>query len=419
MTAAGKKIAVLSHILPPSPSGQAMVLEALLDYLDPADYCLISQQMASPDAHAANYYPLVPRRARVVKWLQHLPQINPDKDTRWHRVLRPLLWVYHSLQTQGTLTGGPDAVVKTYADQIEAIVRREGCGLIVACTGDLYNLPAAYTVHQRTGLPYVAYIFDDYGYQWTGTARMFALEWEPRVLKAARAVMVTNEFMARAYQERHGVTSTIIRNPAALPDLTALDRGPRVLDARMYNVVYTGSVYSAHYDAFRCLIEALDRLARPEVRLHIFTSQPVDRLNQEGIKGPYVEIHPHFSHDVVLAVQRHANALFLPLSFESPFPEVINTSSPGKLGEYLAVGRPILVNAPPDSFLCWYFRERGCGEVVDRRDAILLASSVQRLMSDDEYDALLGKRARECASIDFDVCHIGHRFAAVLHRMVS
>ena len=266
------KIGILSHVLPPSPSGQAMVLAALLEFLRPADYCLISQEAHPSLTHAASYYRLVLRRREISRWLQRLPKINPEKGTRLHRVLRPLLRAYHNLQRRGTLRSDHSAIVEAYAAQIETIIRRESCDLIVACTGDLYNLPAACMVSQRTAIGLIPYIFDDYGYQWTDDNRAFALEWEPRILKAARTRIVTNEAMARAYQQRYGVTSVIVRNPTVLPDLAALDRAPRTLDSGTFNIVYTGSVYSAHYDAFRCLIAALDQLARPEVRLHVFTS---------------------------------------------------------------------------------------------------------------------------------------------------
>src|SRR5438876_12321258 len=36
------KFALLSHVLPPSPSGQAIVLSRILRGIDPAQYCLIS-----------------------------------------------------------------------------------------------------------------------------------------------------------------------------------------------------------------------------------------------------------------------------------------------------------------------------------------------------------------------------------------
>jgi hypothetical protein len=298
MTVTTSKTAVLSHILPPSPSGQAMVLEALLGYLDSADYCLISQGLHSSGAQAARGYPLTLNPLGVRNLFGRLPQINPQKDTRLHRGLRPLLQVYHRLWSFGSLAGSHETIVELYATQLEAIFEREGCDVIVACTGDLYNLPAAYAASQRTGIGLIPYIFDDYGYQWTGDNRAFALEWEPKVLKAARAVVVTNEYMARAYQDRYGVASTIVRNPALLPDLASLDRVPRLLDSGTFNIVYTGSVYSAHYDAFRCLVAALGRLGRPDVRLHIFTSQPAPSWRCRNSWNPRGDSCPCFHDDI-------------------------------------------------------------------------------------------------------------------------
>jgi hypothetical protein len=47
--------------------------------------------------------------------------------------------------------------------------------------------------------------------------------------------------------------------------------------------------------------------------------------------------HPHIPQSRVAAILRQADVLFLPLAFRSPIQEVIRTSAPGKMGEYLAV----------------------------------------------------------------------------------
>ena len=75
-------------------------------------------------------------------------------------------------------------------------------------------------------------------------------------------------------------------------------------------------------------------------------------------------------------IQRNADILFLPLAFNSPYPEIIKTSSPGEIGEYLAGKKPILVHAPSDSFISWYFRKYNCGCVVDDDDSEKLAAAI-------------------------------------------
>ena len=44
------KTAIVSHVLPPSPSGQAVVLYRLLEGMPPDRYCLISRERYEGDA---------------------------------------------------------------------------------------------------------------------------------------------------------------------------------------------------------------------------------------------------------------------------------------------------------------------------------------------------------------------------------
>ena len=167
-------------------------------------------------------------------------------------------------------------------------------------------------------------------------------------------------------------------------------------------IVYTGAVYEAHYDAFRNLIEAIKLLARGDVRLHLYTAQTPRELEEVGIKGPVV-VHGHVASMEVPAIQKQADMLFLPLAFDSPYPVVIKTSAPFKTGEYLAARRPVVVHAPPDSFVAWYFREHGCGLVVDRLDPAPLAEAVGRVLDDETLARHLGERAWERARADFRI----------------
>ncbi|HEY8174648.1 MAG TPA: glycosyltransferase, partial [Gemmatimonadaceae bacterium] len=82
-------------------------------------------------------------------------------------------------------------------------------------------------------------------------------------------------------------------------------------------------------------------------------------------------------------------------------PEVIRTSAPGKMGEYLASGRPILAHAPRDSFVAWYFREYDCGVLVDERSPDRMTEALRRLTEDKELVARIAQNARRRAEIDF------------------
>lgn len=409
--------AVLSHILPPSPSGQAMVLAQLLEGFAPARYCLISWQRYADGDHAAKYYHLGAPAGSS--------RLTAVKRVLLPRLPSPLVRIYkraHEIKQARARAALPDhaAITEARAAQLTPILDQEGCRLLIACTGDLYDLPAGFRAAQRAGIAFAPYIFDYYAYQWTGAARDFALQHEPALIKGAAGVIAPNEFMAAAYREHYGIESVIIRNPAALPDCAALDRAPRCFDADTVNIVYTGAVYHAQFDAFRNLIAAAKRLERGgiRIRLHIFTNQPPTWLAAEGIEGLNVVFHAHIPHTEIAAIQRQADVLFLPLAFESSIPEMIKTSAPGKMGEYLAAGRPILVHAPADSFVSWYFRAHGCGVVVDQNDPAALAAALKRLLADEGRRRELGRRAVERA-VDFDIERVRPQFVQFVEGVLS
>ena len=104
-------------------------------------------------------------------------------------------------------------------------------------------------------------------------------------------------------------------------------------------------------------------------------------------------------------MQGQADILLMPFDFNSPAREVIRTAAPGKLGDYLASGTPILAVVPGDTFVAWYLRHHDCGMVVDRADVDAVADAIRRLLSDAELRGRLVANAAARASEDFDPGH--------------
>lgn len=390
------KIALLSHILPPSPSGQAMMLYRLLSGLPADSYCLISRENYEGNKHNDSGSSKLSGRYYHLKPVFQLPILNYSKLFALNIAFNALLGIYNR------------------AKQIQKILQKEKCKLLIACTGDLYDLPAACLASKWLKIPFVPYIFDDYAYQWTGFYRSISKRLEPIILKRAKAVIVPNEYMQKEYMQRYGLRSTVIHNPCPLPDLEELDKADRVFNNHEINIVYAGAIYHANYDAFRNLITAIHRLKRSDIKLHLYTAQPESELIRNGISGPMVVYHSHINQSEVPKVLRQTTFLFLPLAFNSPIPEVIKTSAPGKIGEYLSVGRPILVHAPHESFVSWYFRENHCGIVVDKNDPKLLAEEINRLISDRELQRKLIEKAREAAAKDFSIDRMQKKFRELI-----
>jgi glycosyltransferase involved in cell wall biosynthesis len=178
-------------------------------------------------------------------------------------------------------------------------------------------------------------------------------------------------------------------------------------------LIFTGAVYWAHYDAMRNLVAALASLPAVNARLHAYTPSSPQELIEEGLAGPVV-VHSQQPAAAMPRLQREAHILFLPLAFERPSSDFVRTAAPAKMGEFLAARRPILVHAPPDSFVSSYFREHECGLVVDEPDPAKLAAAIERLATDADLRERLADRAWERAQADYDLAGARATFRQVL-----
>lgn len=282
------------------------------------------------------------------------------------------------------------------------IVLRNPIQAIIACSGDIADIPAGYLVSRMLGIDLYVYMFDDYVYQWTGFYRSFAKYIASWIFRKDVHMIGPNEYVCDEYSRLYGSEYTIVRNPCSSEELSVSVYEPWPSEVGKIKVMYTGAIYHANYDCFRNLIRAMEMVANHSVELHIYTAQTMDELGAQGIQGRNVYIHSHVSYDQVLAEQHKADILFLPLAFESPISEVIRTSAPGKMGEYLASGRPVLAHVPANSFVAHYVKMNKCGIVADKNDASDLAGHILKLALDHDYRRAITENARRQARMDFD-----------------
>ena len=377
------KVLLVSESLPPLRNGQGLVLYRLLRDKRPDEYCLASQNnwvgsSAQPGQLPGPYYHLA----------------RPTQLNRGYRL--GLSHIRDAINMP--------LIVSQLARQLVDIIKREKCDVVLGCTGDIADLPAALSASRQVGVPFFAYLFDHYVYrEWRyPIRRWWARYFERQLMREAAGVIVPNEVLRDDLRARFGIEPVVIHNSLEISSYKMNGGPPARTENEGIKIVYTGDVYEAHYDAFRNLMAAIELLDRPDVKLHLYTDRPLELLADYGIKGPIVR-HPQQSPDAMPRVQMGADMLFLPLAFNSPYPDLVRTSATTKLGEYLAARRPIVVHAPPDSFPVTYFRQHECGVVVDRLDPSLLAREIIRLLDNTALRERLAARAWEQARQDFDI----------------
>ena len=390
-TAALPKFAVLSHVLPPAPSGQAMALGRVLAGLRGDRYCLLARDLP-PDCR--------PEHGALPGAYHALP-------ARWQlpRPALPLLGALCDLISLFTM--GADRL-----RQLLAILRRENCQALVVCSGNILNVPLACLAARRLRMPFYIYMFDDYTRQWPQPHyRLFIRLFGRRLLRAAAGLIVPNEALRDDYAARFGVSATVIHNPAGDP--APLPSVPWPAQPGEVRIVYTGAVNEAHYDAFRRLLAALGQLERLDLRLHVYTADAPEALARAGLADAAVH-NDHVAPAAAALIQARADLLFLPLAFASPYPELVRCSAPAKLGDYLLAGRPILAHVPRGSYVAEYLTTHHAGCVVDEPDAAALAAAIARIIASPAEREAWGRNAQARAAADFAADQARRQFVAVL-----
>jgi glycosyltransferase involved in cell wall biosynthesis len=395
------KFALISNVLPPSESAHAAIIFRLLNDLSPETYCLLSSTDYTNNA-GPNY---TGRLSGKYYYLQ-----PPFEFAQGYRFgLAPLR------KRINLLLGVP-----LRASTISRILKQEKCDAVVVCTGgrEILDFPAAYLASRITGVRFYAYLLDQYSHMVSYVlGNSFLRRFEARVLKGAAAVITPNEFLRDDLRKRFNIEPVLIHNMcdlSAYADANMNSSRDKSVDDEV-SIVYTGGIGPLHYDAFRNLTAALELAHRANVRLHLYTAQPRDAIESEGIGGPNVVYHEHEPTTRMPAIQSQADILFLSLAFNSPYPEIVRTAQPGKMGEYLASGKPILVHAPAESFIAWYFRFHECGVVVDHYNPTKLAEAIELILDDASLRKKIGDNARKRASADFDHVKERARFFELIH----
>lgn len=210
---------------------------------------------------------------------------------------------------------------------------------------------------------------------------------QKRVLCNAQRLFAITEEAAAYYRETYGVDSYVLKHCLPDADLHA-GRAAEVVTHPDQVIHFAGGIYPPmNLDAMLNLVQAIDG-CRSGITLDGYTFHP-ESAARAGICGPRVKLRVASKADV-MAAQRRAAILFLPLAFQSSNPDDIRTVFPTKLLEYFVSGRPILVHAPADSWASRAAKRDGWGEVVDQPDPAALAAAI---------DALLANEARQRALV--------------------
>lgn len=270
--------------------------------------------------------------------------------------------------------------------------------LAAAQAARLARLPC-FTYHMDAPVPWPQAPWPD---------RYFLRRRQVPLLQAAHGRLVISEALADDFQQRFGLSSTVIRHgldlrlyPPAEPSAAAAG-GP-------LRLVHTGVVEHLQYESLRRIIDAVAQCPQLQARVLLSTPNRREDLAACGLAQPHVEIMALPTPEV-RALQRSASVLLAVLPFFGQIKALDLTAFPTKLVEYMAAGVPILVHAPPESFLARHVRHHRYAWLVDRPDPAALIAALKALQSDAALRRQLAQRARQTAEELYALPRVAHAF---------
>ena len=177
------KFAIISPVLPPSPSGQAIVLFRLLKNIDPNQFILISPQ---------NY-----------KRVTNTNQNGTSKLGSKHYHVPHFFYAGETFLIKADLRGF-GLLLKFYlmirTMMFAWIVKREGCVCVIGCSADLLDPYCSCKACKKLNIPFIFYAFDDYIAQFHNQNDLyFSHKYGPEILRSAEKVLVPNDFLRDYY----------------------------------------------------------------------------------------------------------------------------------------------------------------------------------------------------------------------------
>ena len=277
------------------------------------------------------------------------------------------------------------------------VIRKERVELLMGVTDNGRMFILTYLLSKISGVPYCPWMVDlwrenNLSAGWKKIANYF----EPILFNQAALIFLSLPSFKYHYQDAYPRPANKLHviNACEIPEHYNISPKENYRPSPPFHIVYVGSIYWAQEDNIINLIEALNEIRDIDVCLDIYTSRPTEKILALAEKSDKVNIK-YADREKLIEIQSQASILFLPLSLNMQKNPVIRTAIPSKINEYLISGRPILIQAPVDSYLSKYARKNGFALVMNQNNKEELIMSIKKLLLDKDYTDNLAEAAQK------------------------
>jgi glycosyltransferase involved in cell wall biosynthesis len=387
----GGQVLMLAHHFPPAGGSGSNRALAFARYLPEHGW---QPTVVTPDAHwAANrddaLLQEIPDDTKVVRTRSW--ESRPTRTTHTASTKAETPRHTQSLRRHlGHLKRFPDAHIGWLPFALAA-ARRQTYDVAYSSSGPFTTHVAGLLLSRLTRKPWVAELRDGW-YRWNRAIFPDYPVWrdklerrlEAAVIRTADRVILVTDRMADAFRcqyvdlpaDHFGVVSNGF-DPEQFGHLSPVptQAGWHLLHA---GALYYGRSLASFLEGVRRVREVNPQFAS-DFRLRLLGTFDGAALREVGLES-YIEVLPQTGHAAAIDAMRAADALLL-VANTTPGAEA---TVPGKLFEYLAVGRPVLAIAPAQSSTADVLHRTGGGWLADAGSVESIACALQRAYGERE-----------------------------------
>lgn len=251
------------------------------------------------------------------------------------------------------------------------VARKLPPGIVIATSPSHSALIAGARIARRLRWPLILDYRDPWSaYDWPQWHRDWLTQWlgariEARLVKQSAARVLNTPDMKGWFEESFA-SADAARNYVVPNGFDAVPAANAPSTSGRIEIVHAGEIYGSR--SLLSLLRAVDRLSErhPERPIHVtsYGALPAaewQRIREAGLER-YIEERPRIPFTALFAELQRAHVLLAVVS------EHMTYSTPYKIYDYMAAGRPILALAPRDAALHELMADSGAGVCVEAND---------------------------------------------------
>jgi hypothetical protein len=278
---------------------------------------------------------------------------------------------------------------------------------------DAFGLPIAY--YPTDDWPSARYL-DTKGF--LGFARRSArraVETTSRQLVGKAAVAIAfSPYMQEEYRQRYAKEFHVLMHGDDVGRFEAAGERRLAASDECW-IVTTGAFVQYRWPLLHDLDQACEVLGLRglKVRVTVFPVSLPSGVADPADEFRHIQFEASPSHQGLAAMLRGADILFLPERFDDTV-DTIRLSVSSKAHLFMFSGRPIVVYSDPKAGITRYAREEGWAAVVDHKDPLRLANTLEALLVNGGETLQLVARARQVALRNHHLPTIQREFRSAL-----